>query len=55
MLMHYCPYKYYIGFVTFNSTDKQSNLKMSSLLILPISTPLVKYMINVSQLTQRGV
>ena len=49
--MHYCPYKYYIGFVTLNSTDKQSNLEMSSLLILPIITPLVKYKINASQLT----
>ena len=38
LLMHYCPYKYYIGFVTLSSTDKQSNLEMSSLLILPIYT-----------------
>ena len=33
---HYCPYKYYIGLVTLNSTDKQSNLEMSSLLMLPM-------------------
>ena len=39
--MHYCPYKYYIGFVTLSSTDKQSNLEMSSLLILPIFTLLM--------------
>ena len=31
---HYFPYKYYIGLVTLNSTDKQSNLEMSSLLML---------------------
>ena len=41
LLMHDCPYKYYIGFVTLSSTDKQSNLEMSSLLILPIFTLLV--------------
>ena len=41
LLMHYCPYKYYIGFVTLSSTDKQNNLEMSSLLILPIFTLLV--------------
>ena len=39
--MHYCPYKYYIGFVTLSSTDKQSNLVMSSLLRLPIITLLM--------------
>ena len=39
--MHYCPYKYYIGFVTLSSTDKQSNLEMSSLLILPLFTLLM--------------
>ena len=53
--MHYCPYKYYIVFVTLNSTDKQSNLEMSSLLILPIITPLMKYNINASQLTMSFV
>ena len=36
LLAHYCPYKYYIGLVTLNSTDKQSNLEMSSLLMLPM-------------------
>ena len=39
--MHYCPYKYYIGFVTLSSTNKQSNLEMSSLLILPLFTLLM--------------
>ena len=39
--MPYCPYKYYIGFVTLSSTDKQSNLEMSSLLILPLFTLLM--------------
>ena len=39
--MHYCPYKCYIGFVTLSSTDKQSNLEMSSLLILLIFTLLM--------------
>ena len=39
--MHYCPYKYYIGFITLSSTDKQSNLEMSSLLILPLFTLLM--------------
>ena len=37
--MHYCQYKYFVGFVMLNCTDKQSNLEMSSLLILPIITP----------------
>ena len=53
--MHYCPYKYYIGLVTLSSTDKQSNLEMSSLLILPIFTLLVQYKINASQLTMSFV
>ena len=52
--MHYCPYTY-IGLVTLNSTDKQSNLEMSSLLILPIFTLLVYYEINASQLTMSFV
>ena len=34
-----------------NSTDKQNNLEILSLWILPIVTTLVKYKINVCQLT----
>ena len=41
----------YIIFITLNSTDKQNNLEILSLWILPIVTTLVKYKINVSQLT----
>ena len=55
--MHYCPYEYYmyIVFDTFNSTDKQNNLEMSSLLILSMVTTLVKYKINASQPTMSFV
>ena len=41
----------YIVFITLNSTDKQNNLEILSLWILPIDTTLVKYKINVCQLT----
>ena len=41
----------YIVFITLNSTDKQNNLEILSLWILPIVTTLVKYKINVSQVT----
>ena len=51
----YGQYKNYIVFVTLNSTDKQNNLEISSLWILPIVTTLVKYKINASQLTMSFV
>ena len=41
----------YVVFITLNYKDKQNNLEILSLWILPIVTTLVKYKTNASQLT----